>query len=154
MIDAPIPDVPIKYRLIEETDLPFVIDSWIKSYRKREVRTGVDKGHYFHGQLALIKYLSQHTKVLVACDASQPMYIVGWGCARVSDKGEFQLHYIYTKEDYRNHGIARQVLIHLGYREGRPIIASHWNAVAREFNLRTGILFYNPYLTTLGAQYV
>jgi len=139
---------------VEETDFAFVVDSWIKSYRKREVRSGVQPAHYQKGQLALIKFLAAHTKVLVACDASQPMYIVGWGCARVSKEGEFQLHYVYVKEDYRNHGIGYQILVHLGYRQGRPIVASHWNFIARDYNLRHDNLFYNPYLTTLGAQYV
>ncbi|KAK1548612.1 hypothetical protein Q3G72_011594 [Acer saccharum] len=114
----PIPEVPIRYRLFEETDLAFVIDSWIRSYRKRLVNQGIDRACYFYGQLALIKYLAQTTKVLIACDAKQPMYIVGWGCAKVSDKGEFQLHYVYVKEDYRQHGVARAIVTHLGYRQG------------------------------------
>lgn len=152
MIVEPIPEVPIRYRLIEETDMAFVIDSWIRSYRKRLINRGIDRALYFYGQLALIKYLSQTTKVLVACDAKQPMYIVGWGCAKVSDKGEFQLHYVYVKEDYRQHGVATAIVTHLGYRQGKPIMASHWNENARLIREKYPQLDYNPYLITLGAD--
>ncbi len=154
MIVEPIPDVPIRYRLVEETDFAFVIDSWIRSYRKRLYGQGISPELYREGQLALIKYLANFCKVLVACDAKQPMYIVGWACARVDKLGVFHLHYIYVKEDYRRHGVGRAIITHLGYREGKPIMASHWNHNARDIAETHDVLSYNPYLITLGATHV
>lgn len=152
--ETAIPDVPLQYRLIEATDLAFVINSWLLSYRKQMGFKGVERERYFEGQLALINYLAQYAKVLVACDAKQPMYIVGWGCAHVDKEGAFGLHYVYVKEDYRRHGIAKGIVNRLGYRDGRPIMTSHWNHNARAYSLTHPLLQYNPYLITLGYKYV
>lgn len=148
----PIPDVTVCYRLFEPEDLPFVADSWVKSYRSRVVYTGVMNTLYSIGHNKLINVLKRFCKVVVACDQARPSYIIGWACARVNKQGVFELHYVYVKDTYRQMGVATAILKHLGYREGSVIMCSHWNRLARDIFSTRDYIEYNPYLIHLGAE--
>jgi len=93
-------------------DLAFVIDAWRRSYEDAPAVRGAEREHYRTEMTRAIRRLLDRAECRVACDADDPDTIVGFA-AFTGD----ELHYCYTKKDFRGIGVARQLL------EGAPITA-------------------------------
>jgi GNAT superfamily N-acetyltransferase len=68
--------------------MAFVIDAWRRSFENSPAVRGADREHY-----------------RIACDPSDPDTIVGF----VAFHGP-ELHYAYTKQDFRGMGVQKQLL--------------------------------------------
>lgn len=111
----------LEYRPCEVLDVNFILNSWLKSYQP----SAPPARDYWASQQALIAKLAEHAKVILVCDAENPSFIIGYICGETV-QSEFRVHYIYVKNSYRRQGVARSLLVALGWTPGTPIIASHW----------------------------
>ena len=91
-------------RVAEPTDLPFITDSWIQSYRGQ--RIAIDAGpRYIHDMKWLVRALLPRCRAIVACDPEAPGAIWGWAVT----SGDTIL-YTFVREGFRRQGIAKLML--------------------------------------------
>lgn len=98
-----------------DSDIPFITNSWLKSYREEMRFVGNDV--YYANHHALIERLWEAPECvwLVACWPKDPRFIMGWLCAEASDKGPI-IHYAYVRhsaaeaENLRRLGIATRMV--------------------------------------------
>jgi len=84
--------------------MPCILSSWLRSLRHGDKRLSrVKPSLYFPAQRDRIaSMLEDGSKLVVASFADNPDLILGWACGRTG-----RLDYVYTKQAYRNVGIAR-----------------------------------------------
>lgn len=101
-------------RLAKEEDMAFVVHSWRSSFDGAPAVRGADKDHYFKEMSRVIGRLCGPdfgaAEVRVVCDVEDPDTLLSF----VAFKGR-ELHYAYTRRDFRNAGLMRQALegVHL-----------------------------------------
>lgn len=88
-------------RHLDDTAIPFVLNSWLKSYRWSDR----DNENYYRETVPEIKKLIRGNRVVVAALAEEPDCFVGWLCGQ---KGI--LNYVYVKSTFRRDGIARALI--------------------------------------------
>lgn len=101
--------VDIEIRGFEpEQDVAFVARSWRKSAQEICRLPGSVFWSRF-GYSGLVDYLLGTSEVLVASPSGHPELIAGWA-AFGRDRDEVTLHWVYVKEDWRDQGVARDLL--------------------------------------------
>lgn len=95
-------------RPAEVTDIPFVYNSWLKSYRDAPAVRNVPNSIYFDAHHKLIEgvFGSQGLNVWVACDAQESERIYGYLVAEKIE-ADVVVHFVYVKHSSRGQGIAR-----------------------------------------------
>ena len=88
-------------------DEPFIYSSWLKSFRKSKVNTGLGGQAYHNKQSQRITQILErdNTRVIVACDTEDDDLILGY-CVFEIKTSEAILHYVYVKESFRRMQIA------------------------------------------------
>jgi GNAT superfamily N-acetyltransferase len=104
--------VTLRIRLAKPDDMAFVIDAWRRSYEDAPAVRGAEREWYRIEMTRAIRRLCDKAEVRVACDPEDEDTMVGF----VAFTGD-ELHYAYTKKDFRGMGVSRQLL------EGVPITA-------------------------------
>lgn len=93
--------IPFLIRDPKGNDLPFVLNSWLKSDRDNGRNRLMSQETYYGGYRdECIKKLDKGF-VTVACNTEDEDQIFGWVCA---DAGV--IHYVYVKVPFRNSGVA------------------------------------------------
>jgi hypothetical protein len=88
----------------EPSDHPFIVDSWLQSYRGQSIAR--DAGHrYMHDMKWLVRAWLARCAVIVACDPEAPGAIWGWAVTT----GDMVL-YAYVRMEFRRQGIAKMML--------------------------------------------
>lgn len=122
-------------------DLPFVIDSWMSSFRSSSFAGDVDaKTYYKHQRQRVISALTaEGSKLLILHAEGSPETIIGWVC----HNGPV-LHYLYVKGSFRKMGLAEVLVNSAGLTQ-----AAEYTHVTRD-GARFAKAFkewhYNPYL--------
>lgn len=93
-------------------DLGFIISSWRDSWHRgcpdlRMVRFATYKEPMRRRILALV----ERSSVVVACDPGDNSHILGWACVE-KRAGSAVVHYVYTVQTRREHGLAATMLRH------------------------------------------
>lgn len=102
----------LRVRQAKPDDFAFIIDAWRRSYEGAPAVRNADREHYRIEMTRAIRRLCDRAEVRVACDPSDEDTIVGF----VAFTGD-ELHYAYTKQDFRGMGVSKQLL------QGVPITA-------------------------------
>ncbi len=82
-----------------DDDIPFVYSTWIKSYRRTDLRPAE-----LHARIE--RLLATTAAILVCTPDGAPGTIVGWACVDIAG----HLHYVYVRASHRRLGIARQLV--------------------------------------------
>lgn len=100
----------LRVRPAKATDLNFIFDSWMKSWRESKW-SGVIPNHlYFNVQRELIEGLiSRGATLLVVSPADQEAVILGWACGEEKD-GACILHYLYVKDPFLDYDLDRLLI--------------------------------------------
>jgi hypothetical protein len=125
------------------SDMPFILSSWLRSYRR--ARAVSDVGPiYYAGQEAVIRRLVSRSMVALACNPEDPSTVLGYVVfERVRSGG--LVHYVYVKELVRRCGLAERLM-----GEVPGPFRSHTHETRAEGVARLKARFpsvYNPYLT-------
>lgn len=106
--------LPVQIRDANEEDVPFIFNSWLRSYRNSSFARTLSNEVYYAGHHRLIERALKRCQVSVVCGLEDSGQIFGYS---VTEKvtGVLVVHYIYVKDSYRNMGIANTLLQHAGH---------------------------------------
>lgn len=102
--------IPIKIRDAQEEDIPFIINSWLKSMADDPQHSWAPRDQFFRAMHDLVEYKAKTCKVAVAVLPEDETFIFGWMCAEEEElEGLSVLHYAYTKTMYRKQNVASRL---------------------------------------------
>lgn len=134
----------IRLRTANEEDIPFIFNSWLKSFRNSNFAKSITSTVYFTEHHKVIRKILETNQVIIACNEEDPGQIYGWICAGKTD-GIFTLNYIYVKQPFRNFGIGKQLLNAFEHDPAFAAIYTHQTnfgaKVAPKYNF-----VYHPYV--------
>lgn len=85
-------------RPLEPGDWNFILDTWIKTFKKSPYKGMVSKNHYHHEMRYTIEQLvDRGAKIEVAVNPEDREQIVGYSCWEMSLVGVPVIHYIFVK---------------------------------------------------------
>jgi GNAT superfamily N-acetyltransferase len=143
---------PYNIREAETKDVPFIFNSWLKSYRNSNFARPLENTIYFSEHHKVIERVLQHHGVIIACNPEDPSQIYGFLCAGYVD-GILVLHYAYVKQPFRKLGIAKALLNCLEQPDDSAILYTHQTRVAQTVAPRYNMI-YHPYLAYDLAAYL
>lgn len=88
-----------------ETDHPFIFSSFLKSYRSAVAKDLVGDGVFFRVMHKQLERLLGRDRLIVAAVDGDEDEILGWALG-----GDAELHYAYTKKNFRGKGIATRLI--------------------------------------------
>ena len=136
--------LPIRFRTYAPEDRNFILNSWLKSYRKSLSVKDVDQRVYFHNQADLVDALIQRSHVVVAVSEKDPTDIYGY-IIREKVGSTNVIHYIYVKKTYRLLGVGHHLLIAADCDPDKGMAYTHHTHVANKLRYKYNALF-NPYV--------
>lgn len=110
----------ILIRPVEKSDLPFIYNSWLKSYKISLINRYMDDTQYFAYHHDVFEYILNKStcKCMIAASPSDPQQILGYIVAE-HWSAVVLMHWVYVKEAARNVGVARQLEQSVSV-EGKP----------------------------------
>ena len=127
----------IEVRAAEESDLNFVIHSWLRSLRSYEpFYHSMVSGTYYKEHRKLINKALDRGHCLVVTPRNQPQILASY-IVWENQAQDTIVHYIYTKNEYRKMGIGSLLMDTI--QTGRNMIASARGVAFKKIP-------YNPYL--------
>lgn len=158
----------VLFRAANTTDLPFILDSWLSSFRQSYHVRGLEGPVYYNEQRRVAETLLQRATVLVACDPESPTTIWGWAIGEEVDSF-LVVHFVYVRGGFQDYGIGGHLVSTFlaGARGAVALVYTHQTKAGRkwaekmaermpqtEHNGRMPVI-YNPYFLykTLGAAW-
>lgn len=136
--------LPIRLRAANEEDVPFIFNSWLKSYRSSHFAKFVSNTVYYNEHHKLIEKLAKENTVIVACNEKDPTQVYGWICGSHID-GFFVCHYVYVKHSFRNMGIGKELLNSFSHNPDTASIYTHHTRVCDRLAMKFNFVFH-PYI--------
>lgn len=97
-------------RPVKATDLNFVFDSWMKSWRESKWAGTIPNHLYYETQRTLIEDLiARGAKIYIAYPENREEVILGWACSEEKD-GAAVVHYLYVKDPFLGLGIQERLI--------------------------------------------
>ena len=134
--------VPILIRPAGTDDHPFIVDSWVMSYRNQARARDAGRA-YLRGHKRAVRECLKRAGVRVACLEQKPSVIVGYAVIEASDAPV--IHYIFCKREFRGAGIAKGIIADLIDRS--DVVYTH-----KAFRSAPPSWIYDPYQFHLGPD--
>jgi hypothetical protein len=136
----------VHIRPLLETERPFVLSSWLKSYRNAPAVRLADNATYYAGQAASILKTLDRAETLVAADPEDDNVI--WGF--IVSEGEL-IHYVYVKHLMRRNGLAHS----LWCVAGKPTVATAMTHAGESIlRAHSDVLAFDPYAVGERERYL
>jgi len=100
----------IRLRQATKEDIPFLANSWLKSYRDAYAVKGCPNTLYYQFQHKVIDWALSESAVLVLCDPEDEWLILGWLAYQRLSGGVIAIHYLYVKHPFRKQGLAKRMV--------------------------------------------
>lgn len=132
-------------RWANQSDYPFIANSYLKSYRKAPGNRALINEVYFPEYKARLEGIVASGAVLIAHAPDDPDHILGYAIA--SQLAGYQVvHYVYVKYPFRQQGIAKSLLLAIKPDFGTSYtVITHqpkgWQQISAKYQL-----VYNPTL--------
>jgi len=127
----------VNIRPLLEAERPFVLSSWLKSYRNAPAVRLVDNQTYYAGQAAIVLKTLERAQTLVAADPQDDQVL--WGFIVFEDN---LLHYAYVKHLMRRNSVAFELWVAA---DAPSVVTSMTHAGAAILQAHRGVLNYDPY---------
>ena len=134
----------VRLRTLIDDDLPFLFSSWLKSYRSSHFAEKITNTIYFEDHHKVIERIIKNSKVLVACNPSDPSQLYGYSVATEED-GVLVLHFLYVKHTFRNMGIGKTLLDAVGHKSDKAAVYTHHTRMSDKLASKYNLVFH-PYL--------
>lgn len=95
-------------RPLSPNDIPFVFNSWLKSYRESPQVACIPNTVYYDKFHATIEQVMNDSAILVACSPEDPNLLYGYVVAELKDE-TLIFHWVYVKHPFRNFGLAKEM---------------------------------------------
>ena len=130
------------------SDLPFIFDTFLKSYKMNSViGKACRNGVFFDNYRLILDQILDESSILVACHKDEPTVIFGY---IIHDKSI--LHYIFIKEAFRNLGLAKALYME-GLKTADPMFGylytTHKTFMGDKVNHN---VTFNPFLLFAGIK--
>ena len=135
---------PIRLRSSVKEDLPFIYNSWLKSYRFSHFGEKITNTIYFTDHHKVLENLIKQSEVLIACNGEDPSQVYGYVVGGDVD-GISLLHFIYVKHTFRNMGVGKTLLDALGHDKEKAGVYTHHTRMADKLAAKYNFV-YHPYL--------
>lgn len=136
--------LPIRLRLANDEDIPFIFNSWLKSYRNSYFAKNISNTIFYSEHHKLLEKVINQSKIVVACKEDEPDQIYGWICAGKTE-GIFTLHYIYVKHPFRSFGVGKALLNAFEHDTESAAVYTHHTKVAEKLAAKYNMI-YHPYV--------
>lgn len=95
-------------------DYNFILASWAHSFRSSPW-AGTISNHKYHAVMkdTIDRLFERGMVLLVACNKSDPDQLLGFVAFEKSKDNVYVVHYLFTKPDFREAGVARMLLDHI-----------------------------------------
>jgi GNAT superfamily N-acetyltransferase len=105
------------------SDVALVRNSWRRSYSEpwSDFATSPDLDTYIRAQVKAMDLALASSETLIACGVEHEDDILGWICFRRPNV----LHYAFTKEAYRRHGLGRALFVAAFGADCKRVYATH-----------------------------
>lgn len=137
-------DVQVTLREASQTDVGFIYNSWLKSYRSSPNVSKVHHQLYYAGQHKLIENLLKACKVIVACNPEDSEQIYGFIIGEEIDS-VLCIHFVYVKQPFRALGIGKLLLNAFKHNIDTTCIYTHHTVVGGKLAEKYNIYFH-PYV--------
>lgn len=130
-----------KVRVLKQEDIPFILGTWLKSYRKenKEVHNEI----YFPNQTQKIKDLLNQSQIMLTINPEDEDHIYGYVVYQPIDQELNLIHYAYTKRTFRRFGIFNHMMNLIS--GGHPQVVTHITDYFKSLKDKYKLI-YNPYL--------
>ena len=133
-----------RLRPLTEEDYPFLYNSWLKSYRFSLFAERITNTIYFEDHHKLIEKILNNSKILIACNPSDPSQLYGYIVAG-EEEGGLVVHFLYVKHTFRNMGIGKTLLDAVGHSSDTASVYTHHTRMADKLASKHNFV-YHPYL--------
>jgi GNAT superfamily N-acetyltransferase len=138
-------ELPIKIRGVADEDVPFIFNSWLKSYRESgPICSNVSNTIYYDSHHKLIQKILLRSQVFIACDNAFPDQIIGYIVGESID-GVFVLHYVYVKHNFRKKGVGKLLLNSFNHDQTYASCCTHMTSVGDKLAAKFNVM-YHPYV--------
>lgn len=105
------PKLPVLLRQWRETDVGYVVDTWLKHYHDHGVGMvrGMPRGEFFRRWRSVVVEILKTADVRVACLDDDDDIILGFAVLS-THCGARVLHWVHVREDWRRKGLGAQLL--------------------------------------------
>lgn len=94
-------------RPMVDGDLPFVVDSWLKTFQFGKNRRHCDRGNFFRCHFPVVRFLLERSsRRVIACDPENPDNIQAWCVGDVRNDRLPIVHYCYVRESFQDQPLA------------------------------------------------
>ena len=134
----------VQIRSATEADVPFIFNSWLKSYKGSHAVKAISAPVYFDFHHRAIEKLLQRSQVLVLCSPDDSTQVFGY-LVHESVESVPVVHYAYVKYAFRGMGLCSMLLKQAGLEKQSGGFYTH--ETHSTLKLVNGSKFvYNPYL--------
>lgn len=126
-----------------KTDLDFLFNSWLKSYRHSNECNAMNNEVFFKRFGKIITKIIGDSVLIIACNPEDVDQIYGYMVYKNLDD-VFVLHYIYVKFPYRKLGIAKRMLEAVADTK-KPIVVTFANRWVDSMRHKL-LLTFDPYI--------
>ena len=133
-----------RLRTMVEDDLPFLFNSWLKSYRFSHFGEKITNTIYLEDHHKVIEAILDKSKVLVACSNDDSSHLYGY-IVTGEEEGILVLNFIYVKHTFRNMGIGKTLLDAVGHSSDVASVYTHHTRIADKLASKYNFV-YHPYL--------
>jgi len=139
-------DSVVQIREGRSSDMAFVTNSWLKSFRSSGLFCQlVPNDIYYQQHHKILEHLIPRGLLLVLCNLEDPDQILAWALAE-KQSDILILHYVYVKHSLRKNGLMNALLGELEKHE-KPAFkfTTHMTSSWDELNPKRRGWIYNPY---------
>lgn len=136
-------------RPMVEGDLPFVVDSWLKTFQFSKNRRQCDRQAFFRCHYPIVRFLLEKSpRRVVACDPAIEDNIQAWAVGDIRSDRVPVVHYCYVREAFADVGL--ETLLFGAVTGNAPkVIVSHL-CPALDGKTPDGVeVFFDPYSIVL-----
>lgn len=135
--------IPHKLRKANDSDVSFIYNSWLKSYRKAHMNYLIPSDYYYSYYQKEIQRLLTNAEVLICHNIDDDTHIYGFLAYQLNSVGMQVAHYCYIKQPYRDIGLFDSLL-----KEAFPNILKEeilTTAMTKCVNYTKYKMIFNPY---------
>jgi len=143
-------------RKMQTDDIEFVTSTWLNHYRHSKFAEFIGDKVYFSNHNNLILSCLNNCQCILAVDPEVPTLILGYAVFQIFPDDETRpdiLHWIYTKNIFRDSGVAGSLIDEMRERnQGKKIIVTTHYCKKKSLNQLMAVLsdyenvFFNPYI--------
>jgi len=148
-IEAKLKSHDVVFRYMQDSDINFILNSWLSSYRNSLPVTHVPNDVYFPEQKKIIHSLLDNVSVLIIADSEDTSVDIGYIIGERKDNF-FIIDWVYVKHLFKNFGLAQTLIHFLAGKDVEKIVFTHQPKETNRYFVDCLSKYYklefNPYL--------